>query len=124
MKATHERRKLTRCTLKWPILIWRRGDVRAAEGYTRNISSEGFYCSTQESFLPGEQLEGRIEMLSQDQEGSQVCIDLHCQVEIVRVDIAGVTAEFGLACKILSYSILIRHRSKFENNHGSMLEVV
>lgn len=114
MKSMSERRKLTRCALKWPLLLWRRDGVRAVQGVTRNISSEGFYCSTKTSFMPGESLECCVEMASQDQEGNRIFIDLHCQVEVVRVDIIGVTPEFGLACKLLSYSILLRQKSMLE----------
>ena len=114
MNPSAERRKLSRCALKWPLLLWRRDSIQAAEGVTRDISSEGFYCNTQQSFLPGERLECCIEMVSLDQTGSPVFIDLHCQVQVVRVDIAGTNPEFGLACQLLSYSLLLRQKSLLE----------
>lgn len=111
MNTTVERRKLARCVLKWPLLLWRRESVQAASGVTRDISSEGFYCCTTQSFLPGECLDCCVEMMSLDQTGCPVFINLHCRVEVVRVDVAGTNPEFGLACRLLSYSILLRQTS-------------
>lgn len=103
MMKFNELRKVDRLPLRWPVRLWKRGDVRIVETLTSNLSEAGLYCISQDAFLPGEELECVIEVPAKRRSfGEEIC-SMHCQVVVVRVEARGVESGFGIACRILNY---------------------
>lgn len=75
------------------------------ESETRDVSSGGFYCFTDEHFMPDERLECLliVPLPEHSEGGGQLC--LHCQVEVVRVDISPPGGAYGIACRIEDYTV-------------------
>ena len=104
MPAT-ERRKRARLALHWRVCLSRRSNHLLVETETRDVSSGGFYCFTEESFTTNERLECVlvIPLFRGADAAERLC--LRCQVEVVRVDAAPPGGKFGVACRIDDYSV-------------------
>ena len=100
-----ERRKRARLPLHWRVCLSRRSSHLVVETETRDVSSSGFYCFTEESFTPDERLDCVlvIPLPRGADTGERLC--LRCQAEVVRVDIAPPGGRFGVACRIDDYSV-------------------
>ena len=100
-----ERRRRKRLALHWRVCLSRRANHLMVESETRDVSSGGFYCFTDENFTPKERLECVlvIPMPNNSDGGERLC--LRCRVEVVRVDIAPPGGPYGVACRIEDYSV-------------------
>lgn len=100
-----ERRKRQRLPLRWRVCLSRRSNHLVVESETRDVSSGGFYCFTDENFTPDERLECVlvIPMPGTSEGAERLC--LRCQVAVVRVDIAPPGGRYGVACRIEDYSV-------------------
>ncbi len=75
---------------------------------TVNLSCEGFYCVCRQSFPLGESVTSVIELLAPGGRLESESLTLHCKTIVVRVEKAldGDESQYGVAFRILSYSVL------------------
>ena len=98
-----DRRKHKRVALHWPVRLSRQPGTQPIESTTKNLSSEGFYCITTESFTVGERLQCVI-VLPPDIVASESTVGLQCHLTVRRVE--NLEEGFGLGCHIEDYSLL------------------
>ena len=106
MPWTDERRDYHRVALQWPVAIRRSGEERAIPARTRDLSSGGVYCLSQESFRPGEQLE-LVLLFPQDVDPRRRLLRLHCRVSVVRSEPVSPDLGYGVACRIEDYQVVV-----------------
>ena len=104
MAASTERRKRKRVELHWPVRLLRQPGTPPVNAATENLSSEGFYCTTQEPFKTGERLECEMVIPGDTFGFSESEIRLKCQVTIRRVE--PLPTGFGLGCHIEDYALV------------------
>ena len=94
---TDERRRRPRLKIFCEIAFSRvDGDsiIRAA---TENLSSDGFYCTSDEPFSPGDRLDCRISIPIGGLNSQAVILD--GRVRVLRVEVKGLEPGFGIACQ-------------------------
>ena len=101
-----ERRKRTRNSLHWSVLLFRNNGTEAVESLTRDLSSSGFYCVTRIAFTPGERLICTLSIPTHDPNGTQLERRLECKARVLRVEPQGADGAFGLACQIEDYRFI------------------
>ena len=108
MKSGIERRTRNRVLLRFPFQLYRSADPDSFTGETRDLSSAGFYCLVREPVAQGDRLDCIITVpVPAANFSSQTGdVSLCCQVEVVRVD--SLPAQFGVACRIDRYSLILR----------------
>jgi len=99
-----ERRRRLRADVHWAVRLVRHPSRAPIESVTGNLSSEGFYCRCDESFVPGEFLECLILVPTQARSARQECLGLHCLVQVVRVE-APVAGRCGIGFHIENYLV-------------------
>jgi hypothetical protein len=110
-----ERRKRIRAMLHWPILFFRNHSDEATESIsTQNLSSDGFYCRSHISFVPGEALTCRLEVPSYEPSGTGQTRLLECKVRVIRAESASADGLFGIACRFEDYRFV--HAAPERNN--------
>ena len=80
----------------------------------RNLSSRGFYCFTEAPLVPGEVVNCDITIPSygaSDRGGSLIV----CQAEVIRVEAVGTDPGFGVACRILDFTLARDGISFYDN---------
>lgn len=106
-EAAGERRRSNRLKLRFAVSL-SRPDHQRVNAETDDLSISGFYCNSAEPFSPGERLECEIR-IPEGASGSgngiggpspSQPLTLHCQVQVVRVEIRGLEPGFGVACRI------------------------
>lgn len=100
-----DRRRRPRFPLRWTVLISRDAKTPAFQTTTINVSSEGFYCYSPESFEPGAIVHGRILIPAQGPDMSEDALCLVCRVKVVRI-VASAPYGFGMGCHIETYRIV------------------
>ena len=117
MDSSPDRRKRKRVALHWPIRLFRGHEMRSIESTTENITSNGFYCLSQEPFRPGERLECIIVVPAGSYGYSDAPICLQCRVRVTRVD--DQPECFGLGCSIEDYDLLVNSKaaSRMSGSH-------
>ena len=83
--------------------LFRAEETRGVETSTENISSDGFCCITELPFSPGEQL--GCEIVIPGQPAGHDALVLRCRVEVVRAAAHGLSAGYGVACRLLDYTV-------------------
>jgi hypothetical protein len=63
---------------------------------TDNLSVEGFYCTAEQPFSPGDSLACDVFV---PPEGMGLSVILHRRVKVLRVEIRGLEPGFGIACQ-------------------------
>ena len=106
MKSTIERRTRDRVLLRCPVQLYRSAYPQSFIGETRDLSSAGFYCLVLEPVAQGDRLDCILTVPASNFSSQSGDVNLHCQVEVVRVDSR--PAEFGVACRIDRYSLILR----------------
>jgi hypothetical protein len=105
--AVHsERRRKPRTDLHWAVRLIRDSDQEPVECVTSNLSSEGFYCLCEESFVPGEFVECTILIPARTRNTRKGSLSLRCFAQVVRVDSPVVDGRSGIGCHIENYRIL------------------
>jgi hypothetical protein len=108
-----DRRNRRRLKLPYLIVLQRLGEATKVHTTTENISSEGFYCVSEQPFSPNEEVD--CEVVIPDQGSARVELEhsiiLHCKAEVVRVIADGLKPGYGLACRLRDYSVF---RQAFE----------
>lgn len=99
-----ERRKRTRVSVHWPLLLRREGASEDIETMTENLSSSGFYCFSPKPVTIGERLRCRLTAPSYDPKGDRREIELDCRAMVLRVE-AAADGSFGVACRIEDYRL-------------------
>ena len=96
---TGERRRRLRHELRCCIQLRRVDDHVIVTTETDNLSVEGFYCSSDEPFSPGDHLECEVFIPAEATgfHGSNPV--LHRRAKVLRVEIRGVEPGFGIACQ-------------------------
>jgi hypothetical protein len=108
MAATEERRKRKRIALHWPVYLYRNQSTQSIESTTENLTSNGFYCVSEQPFQAGEQLECVIAIPAGAFGYSEAPIRLQCHVKVMRVE--NQSKNFGLGCYIEDYELIINSK--------------
>ena len=74
------------------------------ESITKNLSTEGFYCITSESFKLGERLQCMIVIPGGGNFGLESSVGLECHVTVRRME--KLPSGFGIGCHIEDYSLV------------------
>jgi hypothetical protein len=92
--------------LPYSIVLHRLGDTAGIETTAEDISSDGFYCVSDQPFSPNEELECEVSIPTQELGASMdESLVLRCLVEVVRVVADGMKPGFGLACRMKDFTI-------------------
>src|SRR6266496_2078906 len=102
MALAGDRRKRKRVLLHWPVRLLRQPGTSPIDTTTENISSEGLYCISNESFKPGERVQCMI-VIPAGGFGLERSLNLECQVTVRRVE--ELPIGFGLGCHIEDYAL-------------------
>ena len=108
MAPTGERRRRARMALHCPVRLARIGDVRTVESRTENLSSQGFYCVSDEAFAPGDRLECVLALPGAVFGYGESPFRLHCRARVMRVEQRQPESGFGLACRIEHFTLFPR----------------
>jgi hypothetical protein len=103
----NERRSRSRVPLRWPVLLARPGDSGIVEAETENLSSQGFFCISPESFGIGEDLSCIVVLPAKGWGYDAQSVWLHCRVEVMRVEIQAPASGFGLGCRIEEFNLQV-----------------
>jgi hypothetical protein len=95
---TGERRRKPRLKLCCEIQLRSPDGQSVIRTQTQDLSSEGFYCTSDEPFAPGQWLQCDL-ALSAITPGSDRGVVIHRLVKVVRVEIKGLDPGFGIACQ-------------------------
>jgi len=95
-----ERRKRVRFRVHWPLLLRKEGQD-TEETTTQDLSSEGFYCLSKQTFTVGETVSCALQIPTNDHGGKNSY--LVCRVLIVRVEERASGGEYGIACRTQDY---------------------
>jgi hypothetical protein len=98
-----ERRLCRRLSLHWRLRLSSAG-IGTVETKTENLSSVGFYCFVESPLVPGEVITCDITIpnyTTPDHEISSIV----CQAEVIRVEALGAAPGFGVACRILDFTL-------------------
>jgi hypothetical protein len=112
MDAIQERRKRKRIALHWPVYLYREEGDPSIESTTENLTSNGFYCVSNQAFQLGEQLKCVIAIPPGAFGYSETPIRLQCRVKVMRVENQSET--FGLGCYIEDYELLMNSRPNYQ----------
>jgi hypothetical protein len=98
-----ERRLSRRLSLRWRLRL-SGASIGIVETKTENLSSRGFYCYLESPVVPGEVVTCTISMPSYSASNRLVC-SLVCQAEVIRIEAVGPTHGFGVAWRIIDYTV-------------------
>lgn len=107
-----ERRLHRRLALHWRLRL-SYGSVGPVETRTENLSSRGFYCILETPLVPGDVVTCDI-MIPNYDTPDRGASSIACQAEVIRVEAVGTEPGFGVACRILDFTLA--KRSLFVNN--------
>jgi hypothetical protein len=96
---TDERRRRSRLNFHCGIQLCRVHDHVIVKTQTDNLSVEGFYCTSEEPFSPGDRLECELLLPKNDTGFRGPNLVLHRRVRVLRVEIRGLEPGFGVACQ-------------------------
>src|SRR5579864_5404526 len=96
---TGERRRRSRFKLRCGIQLSRVGDHVIVKTQTDNLSVEGFYCTSDEPFSPGDRLECEVFLCGNSTGFPGPNLVLHRRVRVLRVEVRGLEPGFGVACQ-------------------------
>ena len=93
-----DRRGRPRLKLSYRIRLYRpdKQDV-AVTAQTENLSSQGFYCVSEEPFSPGDRLQCELSIPAPHVPREN--LTLHRRVRVLRLEIKGLEPGYGMACK-------------------------
>ncbi len=100
-----DRRKRQRVIVQWPVRIWRRNE-HVLDACTVNISSGGLYCICPGPLSPGDTLIAILEIPGSSADRERPKLMLRCEILVLRVETLADNSQFGVACRIMNYSVL------------------
>ena len=105
-----ERRLYRRLALHWRLRL-SSAVIGTVETRTENLSSRGFYCFLEAPLVPGDVVSCDIAIpnYGTQERGASTIV---CQAEVIRVEAVGTEPGFGVACRILDFTLA---------NHGIAL---
>jgi hypothetical protein len=98
-----ERRKRTRTSVHWAILLFPAQSSEAVETVTRDLSSSGFYCLSHIAFTCGEVLFCSLQVPTYEPFNSAGTLALECRARVVRSEPGEGNGLCGIACQIEDY---------------------
>jgi len=101
-----ERRKRVRSRLHWQVHLPALDGMQAIESTTRDVSSNGFYCSSPVPFVPGERMVCVVKVPAYSPAREDWMLSLECKVRIARVEPVGDEGCYGLGCEIEDHRFL------------------
>jgi hypothetical protein len=101
-----ERRRRARAHVHWAVHLVRHPSRAPIESVTDNLSSEGFYCHCDESFVPGEFLECLVLVPTQARSAQGECLGLRCLVQVVRAEEPAAGGRCGIGFHIENYLVV------------------
>ena len=104
--AEGERRRSRRVQLHWVLYLACNGAGRPFRTRTKNISSDGFYCTVDHAVKPGDQFECDILVPTHASLDPDDVVCLRCRAQAARVEVIRDGEEFGLACRIQDYFLI------------------
>jgi hypothetical protein len=98
-----ERRIYRRLALHWRLRL-SSPVVGTLETRTENLNSRGFYCLLESPLLPGDVVSCEIAIpnYGTQEHGASMIV---CQAEVIRVEAVGTEPGFGVACRILDFTL-------------------
>lgn len=88
--------------------------IGTVETRTENLSSRGFYCFLETPVVPGDVVTCNITIPNygaSDDGNSSIA----CQAEVIRVEAVGTEPGFGVACRILDFTLARQGISLHDN---------
>lgn len=110
--TTSERRLCRRLSLHWRLRLSSTA-IGIVETRTENLSSRGFYCLLETPLVPGDVVTCDITIPNYNAPDRGIS-SIACQAEVVRVEAVGTDSNFGVACRILDFT-LDKHSLSFHN---------
>ena len=107
-----ERRLCRRLSLHWRLRLSSPG-IGTVETRTENLSSRGFYCFLESPLVPGQVITCDIKIPNYSTPDREVS-SIVCQAEVIRVEAVGSTPGFGVACRIVDFT-LDKNTSSFQD---------
>ena len=99
-----ERRKHRRLALHWRVRL--SGEtIGTIETRTENLNSRGFYCILETPLVPGDIIDCDLTVPNYSPSNMSGIGSLVCQVEVVRVETRGAEPGFGVACRIVDFTV-------------------
>jgi hypothetical protein len=94
-------------SLHLPVLLFRNESEKPSRGETTDISNDGFYCTTNEPFAPGERVRCLIALPAlRDTLSNRTALCLDGTAEVVRITADERAAGFGIGCFLSSYRVV------------------
>jgi hypothetical protein len=99
-----DRRRRTRLKLSWAVLLRMRTGSQPIEGWTKDVSSDGFYCFAPEPLDIDVDASFTISVPVFDAERRRDMFRLDGKARVVRVEPLG-NGLYGIACRIEDYRV-------------------
>lgn len=101
-----DRRRRPRLGLAYAIRLQRPGGEVVVETTTHDLSCEGFFCISDQAFLPHDTLECELVIpAGKPDQSFEQDIVLRCRAEVVRVEWERAGSAFGVACRFADYTL-------------------
>ena len=100
-----DRRRRQRLKLPYSIVLHRIGEPTGVQTATEYISSDGFFCISEQPFSPNENVDCEVVIPSQDSTCDAESLVLRCRAEVIRVVTDGINPGYGLACRLKDYTV-------------------
>lgn len=101
--TTSERRLCRRLNLNWRLRL-SSAAIGTLETRTENLSSRGFYCFLETPLVPGDIISCDIAIPNYSTPDRGIS-SIACQAEVIRVEAVGTDPSFGVACRILDFTL-------------------
>jgi hypothetical protein len=101
---TQDRRKRIRLKLSWSVLLRSSSSDKFAEGRTKDVSSDGFYCVVSEPIEVASEVLFTILVPIYDGDRRPDVMRLEGQARVLRFDALG-NDLYGIACQIRDYRV-------------------
>jgi hypothetical protein len=98
-----DRRKRTRAHVHWPLSFSLAGATATVQTLTYNLSSDGFYCVANATFVPGETRECMLAVPTHHPQSCTRVLSVLCKVRVIRVEVLGDGGSCGVGCRIMDY---------------------
>jgi hypothetical protein len=109
MDVSGDRRRRKRVALHWPVRLFSHPESQSIESTTENLTSNGFYCISNQPFQLGQRLDCVIVIPAGSFGYSDSPVSLKCRVRVLRVE--DQERGFGLGCYIEDYDLLSNART-------------
>jgi hypothetical protein len=104
--AVRDRRSRTRAEVHWPVSFSLPGTTEIVRTVTRDLSSAGFYCILNASFIPGESRDCTLAVPTNQPHNGLRALVVRCQVRVVRVELSAESGSSGVGCQIIDYRLV------------------